>query len=57
MYLFQDPTTFFYCYPLEVENRLSEIDIDAVMYAGYLQQFIEDNLFSPFPPIHRKNRR
>ncbi|MEK3886497.1 spore germination protein [Bacillus sp. FSL K6-3431] len=33
----------------EVEHRLSKIDIDAILDVGYLEQFIEDNHFSPFP--------
>ena len=40
----------------EVEKRLSDIDIDAVMDAGYLEQFIEDNPFSPFPQIQSTER-
>ncbi|MDP4086183.1 MAG: spore germination protein [Bacillota bacterium] len=40
----------------EVEKRLSEIDIDAVMDVGYLEQFIEDNPFSPFPQTQSTER-
>jgi len=40
----------------EVENRLSAIDIDAIMDAGYLEQFIEDNHFTPFPQIQTTER-
>jgi spore germination protein KA len=40
----------------EVEKRLSEIDIDAIMDAGYLEQFIEDNPFSPFPQVQSTER-
>ncbi|WP_372447611.1 spore germination protein [Neobacillus rhizophilus] len=40
----------------EVEKRLSEIDIDAIMDVGYLEQFIEDNPFSPFPQIQSTER-
>ncbi|RID83695.1 spore germination protein [Peribacillus asahii] len=40
----------------EVEKRLSEIDIDVIMDAGYLEQFIEDNPFSPFPQVHSTER-
>jgi spore germination protein KA len=35
----------------EVNKRLSAIDIDGILDAGYLEQFIEDNHFSPFPQI------
>ncbi|WP_394231960.1 spore germination protein [Niallia oryzisoli] len=40
----------------EVEKRLSEIDIDAVLDIGYLEQFIEDNPFSPFPQTQATER-
>lgn len=35
----------------EVEKRLSIIDIDGVLDSGYLEQFIEDNHYSPFPQV------
>lgn len=40
----------------EVTRRLSAIDIDGVMDAGYLEQFIEDNNLSPFPQIQNTER-
>ncbi|KIL40810.1 spore gernimation protein GerA [Gordoniibacillus kamchatkensis] len=40
----------------EVENRLSVIDIDGVLDVGYLEQFIEDNNFSPFPQVQNTER-
>lgn len=40
----------------EVEKRLSEIDIDAIMDVGYLEQFIEDSPFSPFPQTQSTER-
>jgi spore germination protein KA len=40
----------------EVENRISAIDIDGVLDAGYLEQFIEDNHLSPFPQIQNTER-
>jgi spore germination protein KA len=40
----------------EVEKRLSAIDIDAIMDVGYLEQFIEDNPFSPFPQVQSTER-
>ena len=33
----------------EAENRLANIDIDAVQDIGYLEQLIEDDWLSPFP--------
>ncbi|WP_458415271.1 spore germination protein [Schinkia sp. CFF1] len=35
----------------EVTNRLERIDIDAVLESGYLEEFIEDYPFSPFPQV------
>ncbi|MBP1914521.1 spore germination protein KA [Lederbergia galactosidilyticus] len=32
----------------EVEKRLEKIDIDAVLDIGYLEQYIEDNHYTPF---------
>jgi spore germination protein KA len=40
----------------EVENRLSAIDIDGIIDVGYLEQFIEDNHFSPFPQVQNTER-
>ncbi|NBD24165.1 spore germination protein [Paenibacillus sp. T1] len=40
----------------EVERRLSVIDIDAVLDSGYLEQFIEDNHYSPFPQVQYTER-
>ncbi len=36
---------------LEMENRLKRIDIDGVLESGYIEQFIEDHPFSPFPQV------
>ncbi|MEW6624504.1 MAG: spore germination protein [Bacillota bacterium] len=35
----------------EVKNRLKDIKIDSVLESGYLEEFIEDAPFSPFPTI------
>ncbi|MGN7296319.1 spore germination protein [Ferdinandcohnia sp. SAFN-114] len=35
----------------EMENRLNRIDIDGVLESGYIEQFIEDHPFSPFPQV------
>lgn len=40
----------------EVERRLSNIDIDAILDIGYLEQFIEDNHFTPFPQTYLTER-
>jgi spore germination protein KA len=38
----------------EVKRRLKRIDVDAV--TGYLEEFIEDNPYSPFPQIQTTER-
>lgn len=40
----------------EVERRIQEIDIDAALESGYIEQFIEDNHWSPFPQIQNTER-
>lgn len=40
----------------EVHNRLSRIDIDGVLDSGYIEEFVEDNPFSPFPQILNTER-
>ncbi|MFP5115730.1 spore germination protein [Bacillaceae bacterium C204] len=40
----------------EVHNRLSRIDIDGVLESGYIEEFIEDYPFSPFPQILNTER-
>src|SRR5690606_38684473 len=40
----------------ELLHRLKKIHIDGVLESGYLEQFIEDNHFSPFPQIHYTER-
>lgn len=39
-----------------VHERLSHIDIDGVLDAGTLEQYIEDNHWSPFPQIQNSER-
>ncbi|WP_235680203.1 spore germination protein [Paenibacillus albicereus] len=40
----------------EVLQRVSKIDTDAILDAGYIEQFIEDQPFSPFPQIQNTER-
>ncbi|SFB09188.1 GerA spore germination protein [Cohnella sp. OV330] len=40
----------------EVERRIGAIDIDAVLDSGYLEQYIEDNQWSPFPQVQYTER-
>ncbi|WP_335441886.1 spore germination protein [Neobacillus drentensis] len=40
----------------EVHNRLNRIDIDGVLESGYIEEFIEDDPYSPFPQILNTER-
>ncbi|GJM80503.1 spore germination protein [Paenibacillus sp. HMSSN-139] len=40
----------------EVMRRLAKIDIDGIIDAGYIEQFIEDQPISPFPQIQNTER-
>lgn len=40
----------------EVRRRLMAVDMDAIMESGYLEQFIEDNHYSPFPQVLNTER-
>lgn len=40
----------------ELNKRLEEINIDAVLDSGYVEQLIEDNKLSPFPQIQDTER-
>ncbi|MDI4643926.1 spore germination protein [Cohnella hashimotonis] len=40
----------------EVERRIGAIDIDGILDSGYLEQFIEDNQWSPFPQVQYTER-
>ncbi|CAG7651032.1 Spore germination protein B1 [Paenibacillus solanacearum] len=40
----------------EVMRRLEKIDIDAVLESGYIEEFIQDSAYSPFPQIQYTER-
>lgn len=40
----------------EVRKRIGQMKIDSVLEAGYLEEFIEDAPFSPFPQIQNTER-
>lgn len=40
----------------EVKKRIEKIKIDGVLESGYLEEFIEDSPFSPFPQIEHTER-
>jgi spore germination protein len=41
---------------LEVDNRIRDIDFDAIMESGFIEQFVEDNWISLFPQIQNTER-
>lgn len=61
----QTKTNVVYCYDdsiansdlvSEVERRLRQVDTDALYGSGYLEQFIEDSHYSPFPQVQNTER-
>jgi spore germination protein KA len=40
----------------EVKQRLNDIEIDGVLESGYLEEFIQDQTFSPFPTVYNTER-
>ncbi|WP_053377830.1 spore germination protein [Paenibacillus sp. FJAT-27812] len=40
----------------EVRKRLGQIKIDAILGSGYLEEFIEDSPYSPFPQVQNTER-
>jgi len=40
----------------EVKSRLKRIDTDSILESGYIEQFIDDNPFSPFSTIRNSER-
>ncbi|HZG85142.1 spore germination protein [Paenibacillus sp.] len=40
----------------DVERRLNAIDIDRILDAGYIEQYVQDNPWSPFPQIRNTER-
>lgn len=40
----------------EVKKRLGKIEIDGILESGYIEEFIEDNPYSPFPMIEHSER-
>lgn len=40
----------------EIKKRIEKIDVDGVLESGYIEEFIEDNTWSPFPQIQGTER-
>jgi spore germination protein len=40
----------------EVTYRVSKIDMDAVLESGYVEELIQDNMYSPFPQVMYSER-
>ncbi|RBW67330.1 spore germination protein [Bacillus taeanensis] len=40
----------------EIHRRLDEIEIDAILESGYIEELIQDEAFTPFPTIYNSER-
>lgn len=40
----------------EVERRINKIDIDAVLESGYIEELIQDHMYTPFPQAQYSER-
>ncbi|WP_425269296.1 spore germination protein [Halobacillus trueperi] len=40
----------------QVKERLNQIDIDAVLESGYIEEFIQDAQYSPFPTVYNSEK-
>lgn len=40
----------------EIQKRIEEIKVDGILESGYIEQFIEDHPWSPFPQIQNTER-
>lgn len=40
----------------EVHSRLDRIDIDGILESGYIEEFIEDETYTPFPTVYHSER-
>lgn len=40
----------------EVSNRISKIDMDGILESGYIEEMIQDNMYSPFPQVMYSER-
>lgn len=40
----------------EVQSRLDRIDIDGILESGYIEEFIEDETYTPFPTVYHTER-
>ena len=40
----------------EVKKRMESIEIDSILESGYIEQFIEDAVFTTFPTVYQTER-
>ncbi|WP_231597633.1 spore germination protein [Bacillus sp. SA1-12] len=40
----------------EVRNRLDRIKIDAILESGYIEEFVQDEVYTPFPTVFNTER-
>ena len=41
----------------ELKKRIEKINIDAILDSGYVEQLIEDDIWSPFPLVQSTERQ
>ncbi|MGE7759553.1 spore germination protein [Peribacillus sp. NPDC097895] len=40
----------------ELQSRLNRINIDAILESGYIEEFIQDEVYTPFPTVYNTER-
>lgn len=40
----------------EVKRRLNKIDTDSILESGYIEEFIQETVFTPFPTVYNSDR-
>lgn len=40
----------------EIKDRLNSIDVDSILESGYIEEYIQDQTFTPFPTIYNSER-
>jgi spore germination protein KA len=40
----------------EVKRRLSKINTDSILESGYIEEFIQESVFTPFPTVYNSDR-
>nr|WP_330219554.1 spore germination protein [Peribacillus muralis] len=40
----------------ELQSRLNRINVDAILESGYIEEFIQDEVYTPFPTVYNTER-